>query len=179
MPSPKRALDVATSFFGLVLLMPVLCVLGMVVMLSSPGPAIFRQTRLGRNERPFVCYKFRTMYEGTAQRATHEVGLSAITPVGSFLRKFKLDELPQLWNVLRGDMSLVGPRPCLSTQTELVGERRKRGVFAIPPGITGLAQIEGVDMSEPERLAELDETYMRDQSLGLDIGIIIRTIFRA
>ncbi len=101
-----------------------------------------------------------------------------MTPAGSLLRALKLDELPQLWNVLLGEMSLVGPRPCLPNQERLIAERRKRGVFAIPPGVTGLAQVRGVDMSEPERLAELDETYLRTRSLGMDVRLILKTIFR-
>ena len=174
----KRTLDFTAALSGLVLLPPLLGLVGFVVALSSPGPALFRQARVGRHERHFICYKFRTMYLGTAQRGTHEIGPGAVTPAGSFLRALKLDELPQLWNVLLGEMSLVGPRPCLPNQKRLIAERRKRGVFAIHPGITGLAQIRGIDMSEPERLAKLDETYLRTRSLGMDVRLILKTIFR-
>ena len=179
MPPIKRTFDLAAALAGLVLLSPVLGLVGLVVALSSPGPALFRQTRLGKNERQFVCYKFRTMFQGTQQRGTHEISPRAVTPVGSVLRALKLDELPQLWNVLLGEMSLVGPRPCLPSQEELIAERRKRGVFAIRPGVTGLAQVQGVDMSQPERLAELDETYVRTRSLGMDVRLILKTIFRS
>ena len=176
MPSSKRALDFSAALVGLVVLSPVILVVGAVVRFTSTGPAIFRQQRVGRNEQLFTCYKFRTMHTGTAQRATHEINASAITPAGTFLRKFKLDELPQLWNVLHGDMSLVGPRPCLPVQSELVAERRARGVFAIRPGITGLAQVEGIDMSEPKRLAERDADYVRMQNTRLDLSLIFKTI---
>lgn len=177
MPDLKRILDIAASASGLIVFSPVIALVWLAVSTTTRGPAIFAQTRVGRNERPFVCYKFRTMYVGTQERATHEVSPDAVTPAGRVLRRFKLDELPQLWNVLRGDMSLVGPRPCLPTQTRLIEERRRRSVFALRPGITGLAQVEGVDMSKPERLAELDAAYMHQRSLGLDIGLILRTIF--
>ncbi|MEM8744835.1 MAG: sugar transferase [Pseudomonadota bacterium] len=177
MPAVKRALDTSAALVGLVVLSPVILTVGAVVRLSSPGPVVFRQERIGRGEAPFICYKFRTMQTGTAQRATHEISESAITPAGRFLRKYKLDELPQLWNVLRGDMSLVGPRPCLPVQKELLAERRERGVFSVRPGITGLAQVEGIDMSEPKRLAERDADYVRMQSTPLDLNLIFRTIF--
>ncbi len=139
---------------------------------------MFRQVRVGRNEQTFICNKFRTMHQGTAQRGTHEISASALTPIGSVLRSFKLDELPQLWNVLKGEMSLVGPRPCLPNQTKLVAERRARDVFSATPGITGLAQVEGIDMSRPEKLAEIDQTYIRTRSLGMDLKLILRTLFR-
>jgi O-antigen biosynthesis protein WbqP len=109
--------------------------------------------------------KFRTMRPGTASVATHLAEASAVTPFGRFLRRTKLDELPQLWNVLKGEMSLVGPRPCLPNQEELIAERQKRGVFEVRPGITGLAQVNGIDMSEPARLAEVDERMIRTLTL--------------
>ncbi|MDA7946877.1 MAG: sugar transferase [Hyphomicrobiaceae bacterium] len=178
MSSLKRVLDFSAAAVGLIILSPVILLIAIVARLTSSGPVVFRQERLGLDERPFVCYKFRTMYPGTAQRATHEISASAVTPAGGFLRKFKLDELPQLWNVLRGDMSLVGPRPCLPVQEELVTERRKHGVFSVRPGITGLAQVEGIDMSEPKRLAERDADYVRLQSIPLDVSLIFRTVLR-
>ena len=175
--SCKRILDIAAALFGLTMLSPIMAIVAATVAFTSSGPALFRQERVGRNEVPFTCYKFRTMYVGTEQRATHEVSHSAVTPAGKLLRRFKLDELPQLWNVLRGDMSLVGPRPCLPVQKELIAARRKRGVFSIRPGITGLAQVEGIDMSRPEYRAEKEAEYLRRQSFGLDLGLILRTIF--
>jgi O-antigen biosynthesis protein WbqP len=116
------------------------------------------------------------MYSGTANLPTHQVQASAVTPLGEHLRRFKVDELPQLWNVLMGDMSLVGPRPCLPSQTELVDARRRLGVFAVRPGITGLAQVSGVDMSDANRLAELDARYVRAQSLLGDFRLIWATL---
>lgn len=174
----KRTLDITAALAGLILLAPVLLVVAVLVAMTSKGPALFRQERVGKDERIFICNKFRTMHLGTAHRGTHEISTGALTSVGAFLRALKLDELPQLWNVLCGEMSLVGPRPCLPNQKQLIAERRKRNVFSVPPGITGLAQVRGVDMSEPERLAEIDQSYIRTRSLGMDLKLIFRTIFR-
>lgn len=175
----KRNLDIAAALAGLILLSPVLILVSVLVAVTSKGPVLFRQERVGKNERIFICNKFRTMHQGTAQRATHEVARSAVTRAGAVLRRFKLDELPQLWNVLCGDMSLVGPRPCLPSQTKLISERRRLNIFDIHPGITGLAQVEGVDMSQPKRLAEIEQRYMQSQSLSMDLGLIFRTLFSA
>jgi O-antigen biosynthesis protein WbqP len=117
------------------------------------------------------------MHAGTAVVPTHLVGAAQITRVGGFLRRTKLDELPQLLNIIRGEMSFVGPRPCLPTQSELIEERRRRGVFAIRPGLTGLAQIQNIDMSNPPRLAEVDASYLATQTFAGDISIIFRTVF--
>jgi O-antigen biosynthesis protein WbqP len=124
------------------------------------GSPLFQQTRVGRHKKPFVLVKFRTMKLETAHVATHLVDASAVTPFGRFLRRTKLDELPQLWNVLKGEMSLVGPRPCLQSQEELISARERLGVFAARPGITGLAQITGVDMSNPKQLAGTDAVML-------------------
>jgi len=155
---------------------PFLLVAGIAIRLSSPGPAVFSQIRVGREGRHFTCYKLRTMALGTKHVGTHEVPAASITPVGKMLRATKLDELPQLWNVLRGEMSLVGPRPCLPVQEELIEERRERGVLTILPGITGLAQVEGIDMSEPRRLAERDADYLSRRSLAFDLKILVWTV---
>jgi len=112
----------------------------------------------------------------TASVATHLAEASAVTPFGRFLRRTKLDELPQLWNVLKGEMSLVGPRPCLPNQEELIAERQKRGVFEVPPGITGLAQVNGIDMSEPARLAEVDERMIRTLTLKDYFRYLVLTV---
>ncbi|KTG16293.1 MULTISPECIES: sugar transferase [unclassified Guyparkeria] len=159
-----RFLDVVLALIGLVVGLPVLLVLVIVGWLDTGSP-IFRQERVGRHRRPFTLVKFRTMKPGTASRATHLTDAEAITRFGRFLRHTKLDELPQLWNVLKGEMSLVGPRPCLPVQEELIAARDARGVFAVRPGITGLAQVQGVDMSDPERLAELDQEMIRSLTL--------------
>lgn len=163
---------------GLLLLLaaPLLLVLCVAIRLGSEGPALFRQERVGKDRRPFECLKLRTMKRGTRQAGTHEIGADAITPLGRFLRKAKLDELPQLLNVLRGEMSFVGPRPCLPSQEELVREREARGVFAVLPGITGLGQVRGIDMSDPVALSECDAEYVRRRSLALDGTILWRTL---
>jgi lipopolysaccharide/colanic/teichoic acid biosynthesis glycosyltransferase len=126
-----------------------------IAWFDSRSP-LFTQERVGRNHAPFVLVKFRTMRPDTVSVATHLADASVITPFGRFLRRTKLDELPQLWNVLWGDMSLVGPRPCLFNQQELIVQRAALGVFAARPGITGLAQVQGIDMSTPELLAKTD-----------------------
>jgi O-antigen biosynthesis protein WbqP len=150
-----RVFDVLFAFFGLLFLLPVLLLLWLVGWFDNRSP-LFRQERVGRHQMPFVLVKFRTMRPETASVATHLADASAVTDFGRFLRRTKLDELPQLWNVLRGEMSLVGPRPCLFNQKELISARASRGVFDARPGITGLAQVQGIDMSTPELLAETD-----------------------
>ncbi|RED18294.1 sugar transferase [Pontivivens insulae] len=146
-----------------------------IVAISSPGPGLFVQQRVGKGGRNFPLYKFRTMTIGTKQAGTHEVSAASVTGVGHFLRRTKLDELPQIINILRGELSLIGPRPCLPVQTELVSERRARGVLDILPGISGLAQVEGIDMSEPIRLARRDADYVALRAILLDVRIAIAT----
>jgi O-antigen biosynthesis protein WbqP len=172
----KRSFDVLACVLFLLFFWPILLIVIIAIRLQSPGPAIFRQVRVGKNGRPFTCYKLRTMYSGTANLPTHEVQASSVTVLGEYLRRFKIDELPQLCNVLTGDMSLVGPRPCLPSQTALVEARRQLGVFEVRPGITGLAQVNGVDMSDADRLAELDAQYVRTQSLIGDFRLILATL---
>jgi O-antigen biosynthesis protein WbqP len=172
----KRPLDVVASVLGLLVLSPVVLIALLAIRWTSSGPGIFSQVRVGRNGMPFRCHKLRTMYVGTASVPTHEVSVSRITPIGRFLRRTKLDELPQLWNVVKGEMSLVGPRPCLPEQTVLVEERRRRGVAALRPGITGLAQLRGIDMADPAKLAEIDAEYLAAASLPADLEILIGTL---
>jgi len=150
-----RLFDIFFALFGLLFLLPLLLLLWVIALFDNQSP-LFKQQRVGRSQVPFVLVKFRTMRLNTAWVATHLADASAITPFGRFLRRAKLDELPQLWNVLRGDMSLVGPRPCLFNQQELIAHRAAMGVFNARPGITGLAQIQGIDMSTPELLAKTD-----------------------
>ncbi|MBN9074850.1 MAG: lipid carrier--UDP-N-acetylgalactosaminyltransferase [Rhizobiales bacterium 65-79] len=173
----KRPIDVAGAAVGLVLLWPVILAAILAIRATSSGPGIFSQERVGKDEAPFLCRKLRTMFAGTESVPTHEVPASRVTPLGQFLRRTKLDELPQLWNVLKGEMSLVGPRPCLPTQTALVEARRRLGVTALRPGITGLAQVRGIDMADPEALAGIDAEYLSSMSLALDLRILVRTIF--
>ena len=167
-PAVIRGLDLALSAIGLIATSPILVVAAILIRADSPGSPVFAQTRVGRREEPFTCLKLRTMRRGTVSAATHETAAAALTRIGAVLRKIKVDELPQLWNVLKGDMSLVGPRPCLPQQAELIARRRERGVFDVRPGITGPGQVAGVDMSEPERLAKLDFDLPGRRSLGLD-----------
>ena len=171
-----RLTEASIAMVGLVVLSPVIVAAALAVRVTSPGPALLVQDRVGRNEAPFRCLKLRTMWKDTAAVPTHEASAGGITPVGRFLRRTKLDELPQLWNVLKGEMSFVGPRPCLLTQEALISARRRRDVYALRPGITGLAQARGVDMTDPERLAAIDAEYLAKRSLRLDAEILLATL---
>lgn len=175
----KRALDIALVIVMAPLAVPVVLACMAVIKATSRGPALFRQTRVGRNEETFTCYKLRTMYAGTPNVPSHEAAAGSMTSVGAWLRRLKLDELPQLWNILAGDMSFVGPRPCLPSQTQLIAARRAHGLYAIRPGITGVSQVAGVDMSDPEKLAALDATYLRDMSAIADLRLILATALGA
>lgn len=174
----KRIFDIFASALALLLftVIPVMIVIPIVIRLTSPGPAIFRQTRIGRGGAPFVMYKFRTMiseqYTADGQEIMSE---NRITPVGRFLRKTSLDELPQLINVLRGDMSIVGPRPMLDYQApRCIGEERLR--FDMAPGLTGLAQVRGRnDIRWEERIVH-DIEYVKTFSVFLDLSILCRTV---
>ncbi|MBF9152145.1 sugar transferase [Novosphingobium sp. 1Y9A] len=147
-----------------------------LVRLQSSGPGIFAQARVGQGGKDFTCYKFRTMKVGTPQLGTHEVNPSSITVIGSFLRRWKLDELPQVINLFRGEMTLVGPRPCLPEQTDVCLARKEAGVDVLRPGITGLSQIQDVDMSNPARLAFSDARYRATRGLILDLAIVLNTL---
>jgi len=171
-----RIFDILFSFFGLVLLSPILIVL-MIIGYFVTGSPLFRQERVGMNQKPFQLYKFRSMHVNTQEVATHLVQVSAITKWGSILRKSKLDELPQLFNVLMGDMSFVGPRPNLFNQIELIQERGKRGVYSLRPGITGLAQIQKIDMSTPQLLAETDAKMIDHMNVWDYFKYIFLTVF--
>jgi O-antigen biosynthesis protein WbqP len=153
------------SALGLLFGFPVLLII-YVVGLFDTGSPLFRQVRVGRNQKPFTLVKFRTMKVDTASVASHLASTASITPLGGFLRRTKLDELPQLWNVLKGEMSLVGPRPGLFNQEELTAERAKCGVFDVRPGITGLAQVSDIDMSTPALLAETDQRMINSLTLA-------------
>jgi len=159
-----RAFDLIFSLVGLVVGFPVLLILTIIGLFDTGSP-IFRQVRVGRHQQPFTLVKFRTMTVDTASVATHLASSASITRFGHFLRKTKLDELPQLWNVMKGEMSLVGPRPGLFNQLELTEERAKRGVFEVRPGITGLAQVSAIDMATPALLAETDQRMIRSLTL--------------
>lgn len=170
-----RFLDFIFSFFGTLLLLPIGVVL-FVIGLFDTGSPFFLQQRVGKNKKPFTLIKFRTMKKGTKSVATHLASPSSITPYGSFLRKTKLDELPQLLNVVKGDMSLVGARPNLYSQTKLMEERDKRGVYNYVPGITGLSQINEIDMSTPIDLAKKDSEMYKHFTIRSYFYYIFATI---
>jgi lipopolysaccharide/colanic/teichoic acid biosynthesis glycosyltransferase len=171
-----RIFDILFSFLGLLILSPVLFIL-IIIGYFDTGSPIFRQERVGKGMKPFRLMKFRSMNMNAPSVATHLVQVSAITNWGSFLRKSKLDELPQLFNVLMGDMSFVGPRPNLYNQLELIEERAKRGVYSIRPGITGLAQIQKIDMSTPPLLAETDAKMINHLNVCYYFKYIFLTVF--
>lgn len=170
-----RVFDVVFSVAGLVLGSPLLIIIYMIGLFDTGSP-IFRQERVGRNQQSFILVKFRTMRLGTASVASHLAGDDAITSIGGFMRRTKLDELPQLWNVLKGDMSIVGPRPGLFNQFELLEARVRYGVFAARPGITGLSQVSGVDMSMPELLAQTDARMLAELSVGSYFRLLVQTV---
>lgn len=170
-----RFLDVVFSLLGLICASPVLLIIYFIGLLDT-GVPLFRQERIGRNQKPFVLVKFRSMDVDTASVASHLAPTSSVTRLGVFLRRTKLDELPQLWNVLKGEMSLVGPRPGLFNQTELTEARNAKSVFDVRPGITGLAQISDIDMSTPVLLAETDAKMIRDMSFEKYFFYILKTV---
>jgi O-antigen biosynthesis protein WbqP len=172
----KRVFDFAACALFLLIFWPILLIIVVAIRLQSPGSAIFAQVRVGKDGRPFTCYKLRTMYTGTANVPTHQVEASSVTVLGEYLRRFKVDEIPQLCNVVAGEMSIVGPRPCLPSQTDLIEARRQLGVLDVRPGITGLAQVRGVDMSDPDRLANIDAQYVQSQSFIGDLRLIWATL---
>ena len=172
----KRLFDMTFAVAIIGLLGWFLLLIWIAIRLESPGPGIFAQSRVGKGGKVFTCYKFRTMKQGTEQAGTHEISAVAVTKLGAFMRKTKIDELPQVWNILRNEVSLIGPRPCLPVQDELIEARKSHGVFSVKPGISGLAQINGIDMSEPATLARWDARYIALRSLLLDLKITFATV---
>ena len=170
-----RLLDFVFALLGLVFGLPVLLVLVVIGLLDTGSP-VFRQERVGRYKKPFTLVKFRTMSVDTASVASHLASSSSITKFGHFLRRTKLDELPQLWNVLKGEMSLVGPRPCLFNQEELIQQREQRGVLGARPGVTGLAQVNDIDMSTPELLAKTDANMLANLTVSAYFKYIFMTV---
>jgi O-antigen biosynthesis protein WbqP len=170
-----RVIDFVAALFGLFFTMPFLLILYFLGLFDTGSP-IFRQERVGRNKKPFILIKFRTMSVDTASVASHLASSASITPLGSFLRKTKLDELPQLWNVLKGEMSLVGPRPGLFNQQELIRARDAKNIFSVRPGITGEAQVNEIDMSTPERLAIADAKMISELNLKNYFKFILQTV---
>ncbi len=179
-PYIKRGADVILSLLALICLSPVYLIVALAVKLSSPGPVLFRQKRVGRGGRLFTIYKFRTMRTDTPRdTATHLLQDPAryITGVGAFLRRSSLDELPQFFNVLKGDMSIVGPRPALYNQDDLIAARREAGVDAVRPGITGWAQINGRDELPIPVKVRYDREYVENLSLRMDVRCFFGSIW--
>jgi lipopolysaccharide/colanic/teichoic acid biosynthesis glycosyltransferase len=174
----RRALDLAIAVPGSILTAPVIALLALAIRLESPGHPIYTQTRSGKADQQFQIYKLRTMVRGaefTGAGLAIQEGDDRITRIGLLLRRYSLDELPNLWNVLRGEMSIVGPRPTLPVQVEQYTERQ-RGRLAVKPGLTGWAQINGrASLPWTERI-ELDLWYVEHRSLGLDLRIVARTV---
>jgi O-antigen biosynthesis protein WbqP len=170
-----RVFDLIFSIVGLVVLLPIFILLFIAGLLDTGSP-LFMQKRIGKNQKPFTLIKFRTMRKDTESVATHLASASSVTKFGHFLRKTKLDEIPQLINVVLGQMSLVGPRPNLANQTELIEERKKRGIYDVLPGITGLAQVNKVDMSQPEKLAKIDEEMIHNLNVVNYFKYIVLTV---
>lgn len=171
-----RSFDIILSALGILCALPFILIIFLVGFIETSSPLFF-QARVGRLQKSFILVKFRTMSRQTESVGTHLVDAASITKIGGFLRKTKLDELPQLFNVLLGHMSLVGPRPCLPNQTELIHERASRGVFQVRPGITGLAQINDIDMSTPKKLSRYDQLMIRQMTPCLYLKLILLTAF--
>ena len=169
-----RLIDFLAAFFGLLLLWPILLIITFIGLFDTGSP-IFIQTRVGRHKKPFSLVKFRTMSKDTISVASHLASNASITKFGGFLRKTKIDELPQLINVLKGDMSLVGPRPNLFNQEELIAERDALGVYNVLPGVTGLAQVQNIDMSTPKLLAQTDKQMIDSLTIKDYFKYIIMT----
>jgi O-antigen biosynthesis protein WbqP len=176
----KRSLDLLLAAFASLLLIAPCVLVAILVRITSPGPVLYWSDRVGRNNSIFKMPKFRSMCVGTPAVATHLLSDpdSHLTPIGSFLRKSSLDELPQLWSIIKGDMSFVGPRPALYNQQDLIELRTQSGVHALLPGLTGWAQINGRDeLPIPQKVA-LDTEYLRRKSIGFDIHILLLTVLK-
>lgn len=167
----------ALVFLAMIALSPIIIISIILILIEDGRPAIFVQERLGKNKKIIKIYKIRTMKNLTPNLGTHEINLSNHLKVGVYLRKFKIDELPQLINYIKGDVQLVGPRPCLPNQKELVNLREKNQIFDINPGITGLAQVLGYDMSDPRSLLQIEKIYVDKKTLKLDLLIFFSTFF--
>ncbi|MCS6136741.1 sugar transferase [Shewanella baltica] len=170
-----RLIDFLAAFFGLLLLWPILLIVTIIGLFDTGSP-IFIQTRVGKHKKPFSLVKFRTMSKDAASVASHLASNASITKFGSFLRKTKIDELPQLINVLKGEMSLVGPRPNLFNQAELIKERDALGVYNVLPGVTGLAQVQNIDMSTPQLLAQTDKQMIDSLTIKDYFKYIMMTV---
>ena len=177
-PALKRVIDIVISGLAIVVLSPVLLLIAIAIKLDSKGPVLFKQKRVGKNKSHFMIYKFRSMYvDAPSDMPTHLLKdpSAMITKVGAFLRKTSLDELPQLFNIFKGEMAIVGPRPALWNQYDLIEERDKYGANNIRPGLTGWAQINGRDELEIDEKSKLDGYYVKNMSFGLDVKCFFGT----
>ncbi len=173
----KRALDIIMSFFAIIVLSPVFLITTLIILVADGTPVIYKQKRVGKDAKLFTIYKFRTMKNGTRVAATNDLkeSESQIIKCGGLLRKTSLDELPQLINILKGDMSFVGPRPLIPEEEDIHALRLEHGIYTVRPGLTGLAQINGRDNVSIEEKVKLDSDYVQNHSLGLDIKIFFKT----
>ena len=176
----RRVWDVIASTYLLILFSPVFLLLAIIIKLDSKGPVFFTQMRIGKENKLFKFYKFRTMAVGTPNVATEELkdSKSYITRFGKILRKTSADELPQLINIFKGDMTFIGPRPALYNQYDLKEMRTKAGVHVLLPGLSGWAQVNGRDMLNDEMKVAYDEYYLRNRSMRFDLRILVLTVFR-
>ena len=176
----KRTMDIVSSFVGLILLSPLFLLVAILIKLDSKGPIIFKQIRIGKDSKPFYIYKFRSMKIDAPNLSTEEFinASDFTTKVGKFIRKTSIDELPQLVNILKGDMSIVGPRPVIEREVRLLELRKECNVDSILPGITGLAQINGRDDIDDYEKVKYDFEYLSKRNLVLDIKIIINTVLK-
>lgn len=189
----KRAFDVLFSLAALIFLSPLFLVISAIIKATSKGDIFYRQQRIGRGGAPFTCYKFRTMYPNADQKLNDLLRKNAsfkseweatyklkndprITPIGKFLRRTSLDELPQFWNVLKGDLSIVGPRPVVEEEIEKHIKHKAAYILSVKPGITGLWQVSGRNNTSYRLRVRLDEKYVHKQSLRMDMGLILRTL---
>ena len=170
-----RLVDFIAAFIGIIVLAPFILLIAIILYLEHRKP-FFIQKRVGKNRVEFTLIKFRSMSPKAANLPTHEISADLITRTGKFIRATKLDELPQLWNVLKGEMSLVGPRPCLPSQEELINERQALGVFNLRPGITGPAQVKNIDMSTPKKLAQEDSQMVGNLTLLSYLKYVLMTV---
>ena len=175
-PTIKRLSDITLAVLLLLLLFPMYLMMALIIWLQDGGPAIFKQSRVGRNGQEFMFYKFRSMPVSTPNVESRETQKLQITPFGKFIRRTNLDELPQIYNVLRGDMSFIGPRPPICSQKDLVEMRRANGALAVHPGLTGWAQVNAYDGMPLEQKAAFDGEYANRFSINIDLLILVKTV---
>jgi O-antigen biosynthesis protein WbqP len=172
----KRLIDVAAALVGILALSPMFALVSVAIRLGSPGPALFRQVRVGQHGEPFTILKFRSMRVGAPSVPSAASSEAQITAVGRWIRRTNVDELPQLFNILRGDMSIVGPRPAVESQSHLIALRRESGALSVRPGLTGLAQVNAFDGMSDETKAGFDAEYAREVTCARDIAILAKTL---